>query len=93
MRLRREDWLGNDIVFKNEAALATGITLNKNLGAESFVGGIITIDGDGDNKKYIAVVKVVGAVDTITLTLADDSTLVYTRNTGLLKTTTSTTTS
>lgn len=85
MRLRREDWLGNDIVFKNDAALATGITLNENLGAESFVGGIITIDGNGDNKKYITIVEVVGAADTITLTLADDSSMVYTRATGVLK--------
>lgn len=88
MRLRREDWLGNEIIFKNAAALATGITIGKNLGAEGFVGGIITIDGTGDNKTYINVVKVVGAADTITLTLADDTTLVYTRATGELKTTT-----
>ena len=85
MRLRREDWLGNDIVFENDEAMSTGITINKNLGTESFVGSIVTIDGDGDNKKHIAVVGVIGTNDEIQLALSTGATLVYTRNTGYLK--------
>jgi len=89
MRLRREDWLGNNIVFENNEAMSTGITLIKNLSTESFVGSIVTIDGDGDNKKYIAVVGVTGTNDEIQLALSTGTVLVYTRNTGNLKTTVS----
>lgn len=84
MRLRREDWLGNDIVFETAEEMATGITIGKNLGTESFVGSVITIDGNGDTATYINVVKVVGASDTVTLTLSDNTTMTYTRATGVL---------
>lgn len=86
MRLRREDWLGNDIVFETAAEMATGITISKNLGAESFVGCVVTIAGEGDSATYINVVKVVGAAATVTLTLSDNTTMTYTRATGVLKT-------
>lgn len=89
MRLRREDHTGYDIVFANVAAMSEGIFITKNLAAENFVGGVITVlDGaDSAGICYYQIVNVLDLGDRIQIEYHKDQTNVfsYVKATGEIK--------